>query len=104
MILFLFVLHVRRPASDSPEIRAAEGLLRHLSLLFVPAGVGVMANLAVIERHWAAITSGFFASWLAGAVVAAGVGVAATALQRAVARPRDEASTRETTLPGSGAP
>lgn len=34
----------------------SEGLLAHLSLLFVPAGVGVMLHLAMLRDHWLAIS------------------------------------------------
>jgi holin-like protein len=34
----------------------ANGLLRHLSLLFVPAGVGVMAHLNRLANEWLPIT------------------------------------------------
>jgi holin-like protein len=34
----------------------ANGLLRHLSLLFVPAGVGVMAHLNRLASEWLPIT------------------------------------------------
>ncbi len=33
----------------------AEGILSHLSLLFVPAGVGVLAHLTVLGNEWKAI-------------------------------------------------
>lgn len=31
----------------------SDGLLRHLSLLFVPAGVGVIAHLSLMKGQWA---------------------------------------------------
>jgi holin-like protein len=33
----------------------ASGLLQHLSLLFVPAGVGVMLHLALLGEQWPAV-------------------------------------------------
>ena len=36
---------------------ASHGLLAHLSLLFVPAGVGVMQKLGLIAEHGAAIVA-----------------------------------------------
>jgi holin-like protein len=95
LVVFLGLLKVRRPAPDSGEIRAAEGLLRHLSLLFVPAGVGVMANLTIIEQHWVSITTGFFASWLAGLVIAAGAATAAAALLPSAAAHADDGTLNE---------
>ncbi len=37
--------------------KAASGLLRYLSLLFVPAGVGVTLHLGLIEQEWLPITA-----------------------------------------------
>jgi holin-like protein len=36
--------------------RVVEGLLSHLSLLFVPAGVGVMLHIAMLREEWLAIS------------------------------------------------
>ena len=36
--------------------RAVDGLLSHLSLLFVPAGVGVMLHIAMLRKEWLAIS------------------------------------------------
>ena len=51
MLLLFAVLLVR---DSTPEMlqKTAHGLLRHLSLLFVPAGVGIMTHLALLEREW----------------------------------------------------
>ncbi|MCO5133021.1 MAG: CidA/LrgA family protein [Phyllobacteriaceae bacterium] len=32
--------------------RVADGLLSHLSLLFVPAGVGIMAHFSLLKEDW----------------------------------------------------
>ena len=51
MALLFTTLIARRAVGD--ELRqAAHGLLRHLSLLFVPAGVGVMAHLGRLTDEW----------------------------------------------------
>lgn len=42
--------------------RTAGGLLEHLSLLFVPAGVGVMTHLSLVRAEWAPITVALLAS------------------------------------------
>lgn len=34
---------------------AAEFLLRHMALLYVPAGVGIMAYAGLIRREWPAL-------------------------------------------------
>ena len=53
-LLFLWLL-LRRGPSENIE-RVGEGLLRHLSLLFVPAGVGVMLHFRLIGDDWQAIS------------------------------------------------
>lgn len=45
--------------------------MRHLSLLFVPVGVGIVANLHTIEEHWLAISVSVFVSTLFAIVVGA---------------------------------
>jgi holin-like protein len=49
----------------SEELRGtANGLLGHLSLLFVPAGVGVMAHFARLGNEWLPIAVALVASTL----------------------------------------
>ena len=54
MALLLAVLLVRGPANEAMTT-AADGLARHLSLLFVPAGAGVMLHMTQIEAEWVPI-------------------------------------------------
>lgn len=49
----------------------ANELLRHLSLLFLPAGVGIIAAAASGSGHWLAITAAVVASTLATLAVTA---------------------------------
>jgi holin-like protein len=49
MLILLAALSV--PALRAPVQAVAEVLLAHLSLLFVPAGVGVMTHLALIAQY-----------------------------------------------------
>jgi len=51
MVLLLVVL-MARPATVARLRPTALELLRHLSLLFVPAGVGVMLHVARIADEW----------------------------------------------------
>ena len=44
---------------------AGELLVRHLALLYVPAGVGLMLHVAVVRRDLAAITVAALASLVA---------------------------------------
>ena len=69
MLLLLGLLAWRRPAEDAPVMTASQ----HLPLLFVPAGVGVVAVLGLIEEHRALMLVGFVVPWLLGLVVTAGV-------------------------------
>jgi holin-like protein len=52
-LLFVGLLGAGRsaPALDA----AADGILRNLSLLFVPAAVGVVQQIGLIAANWAAI-------------------------------------------------
>jgi putative effector of murein hydrolase LrgA (UPF0299 family) len=45
----------RGPLGDGGVERAAGGMLAHLSLLFVPAGVGVVQHLDLVSSHGVAI-------------------------------------------------
>lgn len=51
----------------------AQGLLRHLSLLFVPAGVGVLLHLARIRSEWLPILVALLLSAVLTLVVTAWV-------------------------------
>jgi holin-like protein len=63
MALLLAALAIRR--NIPAELHdTAQGLLRHLSLLFVPAGVGVMLHLARIRSEWLAIIAALLISSL----------------------------------------
>lgn len=71
MVILLGWLTWRRPPADAPVLRAGDALLRHLQLLFVPAGVGVVAHLAVIGGAAVAVVGGIALSWAAGLAAAA---------------------------------
>jgi holin-like protein len=78
-LLFAALLARRRP--DPPEAvgHVADGLLAHLGLLFVPAGVGVVLHLPLLARDWAPLSLAI----LAGTLAAVGVtGLLAQALLR----------------------
>ncbi|MBH5371198.1 CidA/LrgA family protein [Bradyrhizobium glycinis] len=50
-----FVMIARGPLADEGVEAVSRGLLKHLSLLFVPAGVGVVQKLDVLAAHGIAI-------------------------------------------------
>jgi putative effector of murein hydrolase LrgA (UPF0299 family) len=70
LVLLLGALNVR--AVREPVAACADFLLAHLSLLFVPVGVGVMTHLGLIAAHGARM--------LAVIVLSTWIGLAATAL------------------------
>ncbi|OYU98324.1 MAG: CidA/LrgA family protein [Burkholderiales bacterium PBB5] len=63
----------RRPAVAQAVGSAADGLLAHLSLLFVPVGVGVMTHFALIARHGPRMAVALVLSTLLGLAVTAWV-------------------------------
>lgn len=71
MLLFLVVLRLRKPAESSGMVAAPSLLLRHLHLLFIPAGVGIVVYLDTIRDNAWPLAAGLWASWLAGFVVTA---------------------------------
>ena len=80
MVLLLVVLQVRRPRRESGLVRAPQAMLRYLPVLYVPAGVGVVAYLSRLGTDALPITGGLVVSWLAGLLVTAGVAAAALRL------------------------
>jgi holin-like protein len=56
---------------DADTAKVTGGLLEHLSLLFVPAGVGVVLHLDVIAAEWPAILAALFVSTFAAILAAA---------------------------------
>lgn len=51
LVLLLVLLAIRREVWPALA-GTAKGLLQHLTLLYVPAGVGLMVHLARLERQW----------------------------------------------------
>lgn len=72
----LFILLVVRGGIPDDLAIAGDGLLRHLSLLFVPAGVGISAHLALLERDWFPLSVALIASTLLAILASAGVMIA----------------------------
>lgn len=54
LLLFLTLL-VRMPLARQLQ-KTTQDILQHLSLLFVPAGVGVMLHLRRVTDEWVALT------------------------------------------------
>ncbi|MCG7198646.1 CidA/LrgA family protein [Marinobacter pelagius] len=55
MVMLFITLWIRGSTPESVET-ASTALLSHLSLLFVPAGVGMMAHFSRIADEWLPIT------------------------------------------------
>jgi holin-like protein len=76
IMLLLLLLAVRGwqtgtdPArSDTPLGSASDGLLRHLGLLFVPAGVGIVQSLHLVAANGVAVIVALIGSTLITLVV-----------------------------------
>lgn len=61
MLPLLIALIVRGKAPE-PLKRVSHALLQHLSLLFVPAGVGIMAHFGLIRAEWLPLTAALVGS------------------------------------------
>ncbi|MDR5741422.1 MULTISPECIES: CidA/LrgA family protein [unclassified Caballeronia] len=70
MLLLLVFLMARPRAADAIEPTANE-LLRHLSLLFVPAGVGIMVSVSALSGNVLAIVLAIIVSTTLGIAVTA---------------------------------
>ena len=78
LVVAMAVYRAWRPYDDealaSSEVgRAADGLLRSLSLFFVPAGVGVVQYLGLLEAQGAALAAALIVSTVLTLLAAVGV-------------------------------
>ena len=81
LVLLLLILigaealgRVRRQDIEVREIgRIANGLLGHLGLLFVPAGVGLVQHLDLLRRHGLAISLALVVSTVMTLIITVGV-------------------------------
>ena len=78
MVLLLLTLLAKGEKLDKNMHANTAALLRHLSLLFIPAGVGIMLHLDRIGKEWLPITLALIISTFAGMAVTAWVIVAMT--------------------------
>ncbi len=72
----LFVFLVARGRIPENLASTGDALLSNLSLLFVPAGVGIMAHLALLKSEWPALSVALVGSTLATIAVTAALMVA----------------------------
>jgi holin-like protein len=61
MVILFCVLLVRRQVPDDLSV-VTGGLLQNLSLLFVPAGVGVMLHAQLLAENWMALSAALLLS------------------------------------------
>ena len=61
-MLLLFAGLMVRGNIPEPLAKTANGLLEQLSLLFVPAGVGVMTHLTLLGKQWLPLTASLIIS------------------------------------------
>lgn len=77
-----FAVLARGPLRDNAVEGTAKGMLAHLSLLFVPAGVGVVQQLDLIAQRGLAIFAILAASVLVTLVVTVGTFLITSRLMR----------------------
>ncbi len=81
----LFFGLIARGAIPADLQATAGGLLRHLSLLFVPAGVGVVLHLSLLADEWLAISAALIGSTVLTIAVTALVMVGLARLRKSPA-------------------
>lgn len=79
-MLILFAGLMARGGVPDDLQRTAQGLLQHLSLLFVPAGVGVVTHVSLVAEEWLPITTSLVVSTVLTIAVTALVMVAMSRL------------------------
>jgi holin-like protein len=70
-MLFLFFALTLRQGPDKELQTTSQNLLQHLSLLFVPAGTGIMVHLHRVADEWLPLLLSLLISTLATLVVTA---------------------------------
>jgi putative effector of murein hydrolase LrgA (UPF0299 family) len=77
LLLAALLLARRQPQAKAEPTRPSEldrmsgTLISHMGLLFVPAGVGVIAQLPLLRGQWAPVIIGLLGSTLVGLLVTA---------------------------------
>ena len=89
MALLFLALTLKGDLPDSLR-GTAGGLLQHLSLLFVPAGVGVILYLSLIADQWLAISVSLIVSTVTTIAVSAIVMVGLDRLRTGTQTPEDQ--------------
>jgi holin-like protein len=82
LVILLGWLEARDPGEDSGLAKVCGGLLRHLQLLFVPAGVGVVQYLSVLASAAIPLVVGLVVSWALALAATAAIATGLLARQR----------------------
>lgn len=69
MVLLFGLLRWRRPRAGAGVLLVSDVLLSHLQLFFVPAGVGVVLYLGLLQDEALPVSVALVGSWLVGLVV-----------------------------------
>ncbi|NEI72437.1 CidA/LrgA family protein [Rhizobium lusitanum] len=54
--------HIKDRATEQELHRTADGLISHMGLLFVPAGVGIIAEAGLLQQEWLPIIAALIGS------------------------------------------
>ena len=73
MALLAAWMLLRPRQQDAAVVQVSDGLLGWLGLLFVPAGVGIVASFDLLRGAWTAVIVGLVVSTLLTLLVTAGV-------------------------------
>lgn len=73
MVLLLVALVLRKPGPGAHVHQVADGLLAHLQLFFIPAGVGIIVYLHTLAQDALPIVVALVVSWLVGLLVVGAV-------------------------------
>ena len=69
MLMFVFLLIKGGPGEELQQ--TSQNLLQHLSLLFVPAGTGLLLHLHTLEKEWLPLSVALVGSTLLAMAVTA---------------------------------
>ena len=90
-MILLFAFLVAKGGIPAELARVGDAMLSNLSLLFVPAGVGVMAHFSLLKADWLPLSTALVVSTVATIVVTASVMVGLKRLFPGAAGGRDGA-------------
>ncbi len=63
-MLFLFIAFILSPRLLEKVEESSHHVLKHMSLFFIPAGVGIMVSASGIAQHWLALLTAIVVSTL----------------------------------------